>query len=101
VARGSSTLLAITIHGLRDARSMSSTRESLGWRPAIASTTKRSRSASSIAIRTCRWISVSIWSDESSVSPPVSTNQKARPFHSARPKWRSRVVPASSLTIAE
>ena len=36
----------------------------------------------------------------SSVSPPVSTSQNFRRFHSARAKWRSRVVPASSLTIA-
>ena len=30
----------------------------------------------------------------------MSTSQKARPFHSAREKWRSRVVPASSETMA-
>ena len=30
----------------------------------------------------------------------MSTSQNWRPSHSARAKWRSRVVPASSLTIA-
>jgi hypothetical protein len=36
----------------------------------------------------------------SSVRPPVSTSQNCLLFHSVRAKWRSRVVPASSLTIA-
>ncbi len=68
--------------------------------PRVASTTSSSMSASAIACATCRRISRSIGMCGSSASPPVSTSQKARPFQCARPKWRSRVVPGSSLTMA-
>jgi hypothetical protein len=57
-------------------------------------------SASSMATRACSWTRASMWVPGSSSSPPVSTTVKRRPFHSAVPYTRSRVVPGMSSTIA-
>ena len=65
-----------------------------------ASTTKTITSASAIASRACSWTRASIGSSGSTSSPPVSTTTKRRPFHSASPYSRSRVVRARSSTIA-
>ncbi len=73
---------------------------SIGCSPALPSTTKRIRSASSTAVSTCCRIAWSIGACESGTRPPVSTSQNFRPFHSPSPKCRSRVVPASADTIA-
>ena len=66
-----------------------------GGAPPCRPPRRASRSASAIAISTCCRIAWSIESCESGTRPPVSTSQNCRPFHSASPKWRSRVVPAS------
>ena len=68
--------------------------------PAAASTTKTMTSASAIASRACSWTRLSIASPGSTSSPPVSTTRNRRPFQSASPYSRSRVVRARSSTIA-
>ena len=68
--------------------------------PVTASTTKTMTSASRIASRAWSWTRASIGSSGSSSRPPVSTTTKRRPFHSASPYRRSRVVRARSSTIA-
>ena len=68
--------------------------------PVAASTTKTMTSASRIASRAWSWTRASIGSSGSSSSPPVSTTTNRRPFHSASPYRRSRVVRARSSTIA-
>ena len=57
-------------------------------------------SASAMARRACSWTRASIGSSGSSSRPPVSTTTKRRPFHSASPYSRSRVVRARSSTMA-
>ena len=57
-------------------------------------------SASAIASRACSWTRASIGSSGSTSRPPVSTTTNRRPFHSASPYRRSRVVRARSSTIA-
>ena len=54
----------------------------------------------SSANSTCCRMARSIESSDSGTRPPVSTTQKWRPCHSASPKWRSRVVPGRSETMA-
>ena len=68
--------------------------------PFITSTTNNITSASSTAISTCLRISSSKISSEFTTHPPVSTTENSFPNHSDLPYWRSRVVPASSFTIA-
>ena len=66
----------------------------------MASTTNRITSASSIAIATCLLISSSKISSEFTTQPPVSIIENSCPHHSTLPYCRSRVVPATSFTIA-
>ena len=98
--RGSSILFASTITGLPDARRIAASSSSPGVIPARASTTKRTRSASPIAVRACS----AMWRPKGPVSasstPPVSTSRKVTPFQSARSSLRSRVTPAVSWTTA-
>ena len=68
--------------------------------PVAASTTNTMTSASRIASRAWSWTRASMGSSGSSSRPPVSTTTNRRPFHSASPYSRSRVVRARSSTIA-
>ena len=79
---------------------MSATSSSQSVSPVVMSTRKSTRSASSVAMTTCLRISSSKISSDLTTHPPVSTTENSLPFHSHLPYWRSRVVPASSLTIA-
>ena len=79
---------------------MRATSSSRSVRPFLMSTKNSTRSASSVATMTCLRISSSKISSLLTTQPPVSTTENSRPFHSHLPYWRSRVVPASSLTMA-
>ena len=100
--------LALLVVGLVDRdddrgrarRSSSAASSSAGVMPAAASTTKTMTSASAMARRACSWTRASIGSSGSTSRPPVSTRTNRRPFHSASPYSRSRVVRARSSTIA-
>ena len=71
-----------------------------GVGPVAASTMNTITSASLIASLAWSWTWASIGSPGEISSPPVSTTTKRRPFHSASPYRRSRVVRARSSTIA-
>ena len=86
--------------GVLARRKMLATCVSRSVMPFCTSTTKRIRSASSVARATCLRISSSKISSELTTQPPVSTSENSRVPHSHLPYWRSRVVPASSLTMA-
>ena len=98
--RGSSILFASTITGLPETRRIVASSSSPGVIPARASTTKRTRSASPIAVFACS----AMWRPNGPVSasstPPVSTSLKVTPFQSASSSLRSRVTPAVSWTTA-
>ena len=68
--------------------------------PCRASTTKRTRSASSIAVRACFAIDGLNGSVARSSTPPVSMSRKCLPFQSASSSLRSRVTPGVSCTTA-
>ena len=68
--------------------------------PFFTSTKNRMTSHSCVAINTCLRISSSNTSSVLTTHPPVSTTEKVFPHHSTFPYCLSRVVPASSLTIA-
>ena len=95
----SALLTAITTRALAWRRS-SAASWSAGVSPAIASATNTMTSASAIASRACSWTAASIESPGAVSRPPVSTMTKRRPFHSASPYRRSRVVRARSSTMA-
>ena len=79
---------------------MSATSSSPGVTPALESTTKTTRSASSTARRAC---SATCWiSGEGSATstPPVSTRTNRLPAHSQTTSLRSRVTPGVSKTTA-
>ena len=95
-----SALLAATSTRRCRRRRSSAASWSAGVSPAAASTTNTMTSASTIASRACSWTLASIGSSGASSSPPVSTTTNRRPFHSASPYSRSRVVRARSSTIA-
>src|SRR5919197_247600 len=96
----SSILFARTSTGRRDLRRMSAISSSPATRPARASITSSTRSASSTASRAC----AATWAcmfDASAVSrPPVSTSTNSRPPHSHTTSFRSRVTPGVSSTTA-
>ncbi len=95
-----SALLTATITGAVARRRIVAASRSAGVIPVAASTTNTMTSACEIARRACSWTRISIGSSGSSSRPPVSTTMKRRPFHSASPYRRSRVVRARSSTIA-
>ena len=68
--------------------------------PVSLSTTKSTRSASSVATFTWLRMASSKMSSELTTQPPVSTTENSRSFQVHLPYWRSRVVPAVSLTMA-
>ena len=86
--------------GSFERRRIRATSSSQSVSPVVTSTRKSTRSASSVAIITCFRISSSKISSDLTTHPPVSTTENSRPFHSHFPYCRSRVVPASSLTMA-
>ena len=67
--------------------------------PTVTSTTKRTTSASAMALSAWALTWASSGSSEDS-QPPVSTTVKARPHHSASSSLRSRVTPGRSSTTA-
>ena len=95
----SSILFATKITGLPLFRSIGTTRSSLEVAPTIASTTKMTASASSIAISACSATDLSMPLASGS-QPPVSTRVNLRSFHSALYETRSRVTPGLSSTTA-
>src|SRR5436305_7073315 len=78
---------------------MPATRSSSSVTPTVASTTRRTTSASAMARSAWRltWASMPSWV---AIQPPVSTTRNSRPFQSASKILRSRVTPGSSSTIA-
>ena len=95
-----STLLATSIVGSFARRSIVATSSSQSVTPVVTSTRKSTRSASWVATMTCRRIASSKISSEFTTHPPVSTTENSFAFHVHLPYWRSRVVPAVSLTMA-
>ena len=95
-----STLLATNITGNLARRRIFATSSSQSVTPVSTSTRKSTRSASSDATSTCLRMASSNMSSDLTTHPPVSTTENSRPFHEHLPYWRSRVVPATSLTIA-
>ena len=96
-----SALFATKITGLSERRNIAATWSSRSTAPVFTSTMNKITSASSMAKATCLLISSSKISSELTTQPPVSITREflrraARPYRIAR----SRVVPASSLTIA-
>ena len=81
-------------------RRISATSSSQSVKPVFTSTRKRTKSASSVATNTCLRIASSKISSDLTTQPPVSTTENSLPFQLHLPYWRSRVVPAVSLTIA-
>ena len=98
--RGSSILFASTSTGFFAARSVAANSSSPGVIPWRVSTTKRTRSASSIAARACLAIDGLNGSVARSSTPPVSISRKCLPFQSAISSFRSRVTPGVSCTTA-
>ena len=86
--------------GLKNAFAFDMSAACCGFLYMMETAANRITSASSTAINTCLRISSSKISSEFTTQPPVSTTENSRPSHSDFPYWRSRVVPASSLTIA-
>ena len=99
-ALGSSILFASTSTGLCDSRRICATSSSPGVTPARASTTKRTRSASSTASRACCAIARVSGVGSAMSTPPVSTSTKRLPVHSQTSSFRSRVTPGISCTTA-
>jgi len=88
-----SALLTATTTRFPEARSRAAISLSSGTSPSIASATKRTVSACSIA--SCAWRRAIFRrvSEASKSMPPVSTTVKRRPAHSAVAEIRSRVIP--------
>ena len=96
----SSALFATRITGNFARRKIWATSISHPVTPLLISHRNNTKSASSVAMITCFLISSSNISSEFTTQPPVSTTENSLPFQSHLPYWRSRVVPASLLTIA-
>ena len=86
----------------RAARRAEDLRELLvaGRDPRLASTTKRTRSASSTASRACAAICGPNGPVSARSTPPVSMSRNVVPDHSQRSSLRSRVTPGVSWTTA-
>ena len=98
--RGSSSLFASTSTGRRDTRRISASSSSPGVMPAVASTTRRTRSASSTACRACAAICGPNGPVSARSTPPVSMRRNVVPDHSHSSSLRSRVTPGVSWTTA-
>src|SRR5262245_15312304 len=97
---GSSTLFATTRTGLPERRRMSATSSSPGVTPALASTTRRTRSAAPTARPACSATCCVSGEGSAMSTPPVSTRTKRLPAHSQTTSLRSRVTPGVSKTTA-
>src|SRR5439155_7142442 len=95
-----SALFATSTTGRSARRRYRAISRSAGWTP--CSTSTRNSSASLSAMASSIWVRMARFSASVApgTRPPVSTSQKGWPFHSARAKWRSRVTPGRSFTIA-
>ena len=104
--RGSSSLFAITSTSRRDERRISASSSSPGVTPAFASTTKRTRSASSTACRAWAATCGPNGPVSSRSTPPVSIRRNVVPDHShvellAVPRNARRLVDDRGASLGE